>query len=89
MRSDDVPALTFVPPEVFESTWRSAKGTPEERAAAFADLARSIRRVRADLLDGAAGLGCGFLSTLERVGEVVVDDVLGDEGDVRSRYCRR
>jgi transketolase len=54
-----VPTLTFVPPEVFESTWRSAKGTPEERAAAFADLAR-INTLSMVMQAGSGHLGSSF-----------------------------
>jgi transketolase len=78
MRSDDVPALTFVPPEVFESTWRSAKGTPEERAAAFADLAR-INTLSMVMQAGSGHLGSSF-SALDVVSWIYLTrlDVYGD-----------
>jgi transketolase len=55
-----VPVLTFVPPEVFESAW-SAAGTSEDRAIAFADLAR-INTLSMVMQAGSGHLGSSFSS---------------------------
>jgi transketolase len=74
-----VPALTFVPPEVFESTWHSEKGTPEERAAAFADLAR-LNTLSMVMQAGSGHLGSSF-SALDIVSWVYLTrlDVYGGD----------
>ena len=54
-----MPALTFVPPEVFAKTWGSPKGSPEDRAAAFADLAR-VNTLSMVMQAGSGHLGSSF-----------------------------
>ena len=54
-----MPTLTFVPPEVFESVWTSGKGSPETRAAAFADLAR-VNTLSMVMQAGSGHLGSSF-----------------------------
>lgn len=54
-----MPALTFVPPQVFESAWSADGGTEETRAAAFADLAR-INTLSMVMQAGSGHLGSSF-----------------------------
>jgi transketolase len=54
-----MPVLTFVPPEVFEAAWTSTDGTIEDRAAAFADLAR-VNTLSMVMEAGSGHLGSSF-----------------------------